>query len=104
MTVDSGITVDLSGKRILVTHADRFMGPVRNYRDTHFKNSHQRSVFITFVSHGNHNLEWVSLQFSLPGLLIVSVIFVPIDNVTVACDSLGSISFTEAKLSALCFK
>ena len=64
MTVDSGITVDLSGKRILVTHADRFMGPVRNYRDTHFKNSHQRSVFITFVSHGNHNLEWVSLQFS----------------------------------------
>ena len=28
MTVDSGITVDLSGKRILVTHADRFMGPV----------------------------------------------------------------------------
>ena len=23
MTVDSGITVDLSGKRILVTHADR---------------------------------------------------------------------------------
>ena len=34
-----------------------------NYRDTHFKISHQRSVFITFVSHGNHNLGWVSLQF-----------------------------------------
>ena len=28
MSVETGVAVDLSGKRILITHADRFMGPV----------------------------------------------------------------------------
>jgi len=28
MSVEAGVAVDLSGKRILITHADRFMGPV----------------------------------------------------------------------------